>query len=180
MLTNTEVIILPYAGENNRTILHLLLDEFGSNKWTLFQCAVAFAKVSGNYKELLEAITNFLTSGGSVEITFGADVFGRDVKGSEYEAVEQLLSEFQNQPNAKFFLYHEKGSRTFHPKIYLFSNPKTSKALLLVGSSNWSAGGFHDNVEANVSIELDLTKEDHLSCYKQVQSYFSEYWQGPE
>ena len=180
MLTNTEVIILPYSGEAKRTILHLLIDEFGSDKWTLFQSAVAFAKTSGNYEELLKAIATFLRSGGRVEMTFGADVFGRDVKGSEYEAIEKLLSEFQNQPNAKFFLYHEKGSRTFHPKIYLFSNPKTNKALLLVGSSNWSAGGFHDNVEANISVELDLTKADHLSCHQQVQSYFSVYWQGPE
>jgi HKD family nuclease len=180
MLTNTEVIILPYAGESNRTILHLLIDEFSSNRWSLFQSAVAFAKQSGNYEELLDAITEFLEDGGIVEMTFGADVFGRDVKGSEYDAVERLLTEFQDQPNARFFLYHEKGSRTFHPKIYLFSNLKTQRALLIVGSSNWSAGGFYDNVEANVCVELDLTKADHLSCYEQLQSYFSDYWQGPE
>jgi len=113
-------------------------------------------------------------------MTFGADVFGRDVKGSEYEAIEKLLEDFQDQPNAKFFLYHEKGSRTFHPKIYLFSNMVTRQALLIVGSSNWSAGGFHDNVEADICVELDLAKADHLSCYQRLQLYFSEYWQGPE
>jgi HKD family nuclease len=55
------------------------------------------------------------------------------------------------------FLYHDKKrSRTFHPKIYLFSNVPNNNALLIIGSSNWSAGGFHDNIEANVIIELDL------------------------
>ena len=180
MLTNTEVIILPYAGKSDRTILHLLVREFSSDRWTLFQSAIAFAKQSGNYEELLLAIKGFLMNGGRVEMTFGADVFGREVKGSEYEAVEKLLTEFEAQPNAKLFLYHEKGTRTFHPKIYLFSSVERREALLIVGSSNWSAGGFYDNVEANVCVELNLKKADHLSCYDRLQSYFSDYWQGPE
>jgi len=180
MLTKTEVLILPYAGENSRTILHLLIDEFSSGRWTLFQSAVAFAKQSGNYEVLMSAIAEFLKQGATVEMTFGADVFGREVKGSEYEAVERLLTEFKDQANAKFFLYHEKGSRTFHPKVYLFSNAEAQRALLIIGSSNWSAGGFHDNIEANVCVELDLTEADHSSCYERLQSYFSEYWQEPE
>ena len=157
MLTRTELIILPYSGADGRTILHLLIRELTNDRWTRFQSAVAFAKRSGNYRELLESMSTFLNKGGTIEMTFGADVFGSDVRGSELEAIETLLNEFKDHANARMFLYHDKKrSRTFHPKIYLFSNVPNNNALLIIGSSNWSAGGFHDNIEANVIIELDL------------------------
>ena len=180
MLTHTELIILPYAGEAGKTILQLLIREFTNDRWTLFQSAVAFAKRSGNYKELLEAMSDFLNKGGRIEMTFGADVFGADVRGSELDAVETLLEEFKGRENAKLFLYHDKKrSRTFHPKIYLFSNVADDSALLILGSSNWSAGGFHDNVEANVVMKLDLKDAEQSECYRNLQTYFSDYWQEP-
>ena len=39
----------------------------------------------------------------------------------------------------------------FHPKFYLFEN-ETSFSLL-TGSSNFTAGGFHKNIESNVLIK---------------------------
>jgi len=181
MFAKTEILILPYAGENNKTLLHILIEEFRSDRWTRFQSAIAFAKSSGNYVELLEAMHGFAERGGIIEMTFGADIFGGEVRGSEYDAINTLLNEFQGSPNVKLYLYHDKKKgRTFHPKIYLFSNEANNVALFILGSSNWSAGGFHDNIEANVIVELDLTVEDQLQSYTKLQSFFSDFWQETE
>jgi hypothetical protein len=181
MIAKTKILILPYAGVKDKTLLHLLVDEFSDDRWTHFQSATAFAKRSGNYKELLEAMSSFAARGGRIEITFGADIFGADVAGSEYEAIEMLLKEFQAQQNVKLFLYHDKKrGRTFHPKIYLFSNEANNEALFIMGSSNWSAGGFYDNIEADVIVELDLSAAEQMQCFANLQSFFSNFWQQVE
>ncbi|MFW9973207.1 MAG: hypothetical protein ACFFDF_23690, partial [Candidatus Odinarchaeota archaeon] len=43
-------------------------------------------------------------------------------------------------------------------KLYLFSNEEKSRALLILGSSNWSKGGLVTNVEANILVNFDLEK----------------------
>ncbi|SRR6266496_4884064 len=172
MQANVELIILPYSAEGDATIGHLLVKELSGGRWNRFQAAIAFAKQSGSYAELLDALRAFVADGRRAEITFGADVFGTDARGSDYEAIRTLLS--QTGDDIHLFLYHEKG-RTFHPKLYLFSNDEN--ALLIVGSSNWSQGGFFSNIEANVLIDLDLTQMDHRECYEHIQRIFATYWQ---
>lgn len=178
MLTETEIIILPYAGKENKTLLHILIDEFKGGKWNKFKAAIAFVKQSGNYKELLDAMKDFVARGGSIEMTFGGDIFGFET-GSEYEAIETLLKSINDSPNVKVYLYHERG-RTFHPKMYLFSNEEERTALLFIGSSNWSKAGFTDNIEVNVKITLDLNKEKHRVSYDTLVEHFKTYWQENE
>src|SRR5690349_17951107 len=120
MFVNVELLILPYAGAG-RTVLHRLIEELKSGRWASFAAGVAFAKDSGNYLELIQALTDFAKSGGRVDLTFGADSFAGDARGSEYKAIQTLVDAFKALPSARVFLYHER-SRTFHPKVYLFSN----------------------------------------------------------
>lgn len=176
MIVDTEILVLPYAGEQQQTVLHLLVGELKSGKWKTFAAAVAFAKASGNYQELLDALLEFDKSGGTIELTFGADTFGAEARGSEYQAIETLTTTLAKGKNTKLFLYHEE-SRTFHPKLYLFANEDERRALVIVGSSNWSAGGFHDNIEVNVVMRLDLSRADHRASYQALRDYFTTYWQ---
>jgi HKD family nuclease len=170
-----EVLIFPYTATRGRSLLSLLIDELKSHRWDRFQAAVAFAKASGNYQDLLNAQLAFAQSGGKVELTFGADRFGPESLGSDYQAIEGLLQALDSQPTVRVTLYHEEG-RTFHPKLYLFSNAVQRKALLVVGSSNWSSGGFFDNVEANVALTLNLQLGAHRQIYDPVQRCFEDYW----
>jgi HKD family nuclease len=179
MLALVELIVLPYAGLRNRTILHLLVQELMSGRWRRFQAAVAFAKESGNSPDLIDAMARFLKNNGEIEITFGANTFGPDARGSEYEAIQRLLQRMQGTGNFKLHLYYER-DRTFHPKLYLFSNEETKRALLIIGSSNWSAGGFYDNVEANAVIWLDLSDGEHYACFMDLENYFSDFWRESE
>jgi len=179
MKAEVEVIIHPYSIEKNNYLLNLLIQEFNTNKWTHFYSAVAFIRKSGNYKELLKSMISFAEKGGSIEMTFGADVFSGNVKGSDYIALENLLNKMEKYQNVKFFLYHEK-NRTFHPKLYLFSSQKEKSGLLIIGSSNWSYGGFVHNIEANVLINLDLEDSEHLKCFNEIMEFFQAYWQEIE
>jgi hypothetical protein len=46
MLVDAEILVLPYAGEQQKTVLHLLIGELKNGRWSAFSAAVAFAKVS--------------------------------------------------------------------------------------------------------------------------------------
>ncbi len=111
-----------------------------------------------------------------MELTFGADTFGAEARGSEYDAIATIAATFSRTKNARLFVYQEP-SRTFHPKVYLFANEKAGKALAIIGSSNWSAGGFHHNVEVNVVLRLDLSNEAHRLSYQSLRHHFMTYWQ---
>lgn len=179
MKTVSEVLIHPYGADRKSTVLHVLIREFSSNRWTSFDGAVHFVKESGHYDALIASLRSFLEAGRSVRLTFGADVFGRTDAASESAAVERLLLEFERFPDFRVYLYHEKG-RTFHPKLFLFSNVAAKKALLIVGSSNWSEGGFVNNVEVSVSLELNLKNAEHAKCYDELATTIKEYWQEAE
>ena len=130
-----DLLILPYATLKGKSLLHVLIKEFNKKTWTHFRAVVAFAKEGANYQELIEAMSTFLSRGHSIEMTFGADTFSA-TKGSDYESIQTLLEHLSEQGDFKLFLYREQG-RTFHPKMYLFSNEKKKRALIIVGSSNW-------------------------------------------
>jgi HKD family nuclease len=175
MQADIELLIQPYSVPGGRSILQALIEELTKGNWKVFRAAVAFAKTSGNYEDLLRAMLGFAKGGGKIDLTFGADTFSGEADGSDYEAIRELLATLGNEPTVRIFLYHEKG-RTFHPKVYLLANQDEKRALIVVGSSNWSTGGLWKNVEANVILRLDLSKKEHMACLEQVQQCFDNYW----
>ena len=171
-MASVDVLILPYASADGRSLLHFLIEQFDDPAWTHFTGAVAFLNASGNLQELLEAMLRFAERGSTLEMTFGADSFAGEM-GSDYEALRDLVELFADKPDVKFFLYHEPG-RTFHPKVYLFHNEH--RACMIVGSSNWSHGGFIENVEANLITRLNLEDPDDHRAFAAVMDYFATYW----
>jgi len=178
MQADVELLIHPYCFEQDRSILHLLISELQTGSWTRFRAAVAFARTSGNYRELLEAMVAFSERGGSIDLTFGADTFAGETSGSEYEALEKLLATLNDRENVRLFLYHERGL-TFHPKVFLFANEGDQRALVIVGSSNWSSGGFGRNVEVNAVIRLQLGDKDAARTYSELNGCFDTFWTEP-
>lgn len=170
-----QLLILPYSSADGRSLLQVLIDEFRSEEWACFQSAVAFVSASGNFPDLLRAMLDFAHRGNEIQMTFGADSFSRESRGSDYQALEAILQTLVDEPLVEVYLYHERG-RTFHPKIYLFSNEEDNRALLIVGSSNWSTGGLVQNIEASLLARLDLTNEAHRKCFDDAQRCFSQFW----
>jgi HKD family nuclease len=175
MKTETEIIVLPYDAALRTSLAERLVAELKSSNWTRFRAAIAFAKTSGNYETLLTALSEFAEEGNQITLTFGADTFGKNTKGSDFEALQTLITRLGDYPKVFIHLYHEK-NRTFHPKIYLFDSEESKRALLIIGSSNWSQGGMLTNVEASALIHLDLSDEEHLTTFEKMEFYFNEYW----
>lgn len=174
-MAKVSVVVLPYASATGNSLAKVLVDHLSDPQWTDFTAAVAFLNASGNSQPLVDAINGFIGRGGKLELTFGADSFG-DEMGSDFQALRDLLDTVQAKPNVNIYLYREPG-RTFHPKVYLFYN--AIRAVLIVGSSNWSQGGFVNNIEANVMIDLDLENDDDKNVYSAMLNYIVTFWRKP-
>jgi HKD family nuclease len=180
MKAEVDFTVLPYDSSERGSLSDILVDELQSEEWNRLQMAVAFAKNSlERHGLLLQTLQNFVREDGKLEVTVGADVFGGEAKGTDYDAVNRLLSIIEQSENAEFYLYHE-GGRTFHPKVYFFSNEPENRALLIVGSSNLSDGGLRNNIEANVRVSFDLEEESHRQEYERIKEIFSKYWTEEE
>lgn len=170
----SEILLFPYDAARGDSLYHRLIAELQSETWTRFRVAVAFSRVSGNVTGLLDAIVKFAAAGGMVSLTFGADTFGTE-SGTDLQAIGVLVERLKSSPTAEIHLYHEKG-RTFHPKIYLFDNEAVEKALVVVGSSNWSYGGLAGNVEADLVLHLDLDNTEERAVFDRLDFAFKTYW----
>lgn len=87
---------------------------------------------------------------------------------SEGGATEQGLTSLLAQTDESH-VFHDSG-RTFHPKVYLAESD--AKALLLVGSNNFTAGGLAWNYEAGLWCVLDLAVDDERRVRDDVVAYF--------
>ena len=57
---------------------------------------------------------------------------------------------------------------TFHPKLYLFEDG--SRCCCIIGSSNFTPGGFGDNAEVNICIESRTSDP----FFRQAQTFIEE------
>lgn len=117
---------------------------------------VAWAKRSGlrRLRSQLEAIRD---RPGTTRLIVGIDEGGATQQG--LEMARELFTSVH--------IFHDRGSGTFHPKIYLAAG--SSAARLFVGSNNLTAGGVYFNYEAAIECVLDLPADDQL--LSSVRSY---------
>jgi HKD family nuclease len=135
----TRFIAQPVGPERHGDVLRAAFDD---QRFTTFWAVVAWAKSSG-LRRIRTALENFRARGGSAEI-----VIGIDERGGTWEGLTLAMSLFDT-----VYLFHDPGSRTFHPKTYVAEGP--NDALALVGSANLTLGGLFTNYEASVVLELD-------------------------
>jgi hypothetical protein len=145
-----------------------LLTEMGSGRWTDLRAAIAYVKMSG-VKQIGAALFGFSASG-SVRMTVGIDQ-----QGSSLEGVQTLWQVLGGNPATLFVLNNPSTnpSPTFHPKVWLFSNP--DQALLIAGSGNLTAGGLFTNYEFGSVTELDLRNPTDRSVFDRTTSLLDEW-----
>jgi HKD family nuclease len=87
-----------------------------------------------------------------------------------------VVKRLQALPGADCRVFHTVGTRgrprTFHPKLYIVDRP--GERVVYVGSSNFTAGGLRDNIEANVRL-AGRPEEREL---KQAEQMFLELFDG--
>lgn len=69
----------------------------------------------------------------------------------------------------------DTGTQTtiFHAKSLMTIDENNEKAYVVIGSSNFTFGGFHGNIENNVFLELDLKNENDEIFYKDFIAGFN-------
>ena len=157
------IIDQPDGGSVGAKIIELLEDE--SQIFTDFYIVAAYAKRSG-VSRLMRQICSFRESGGTVRA-----VIGIDQKNTSYQGLKLLL-----QICDEVWIYHNAHpSQTFHPKAYAVVSDGV-KAVLLIGSSNLTAGGLFTNCELVSLCEYDFTvpeDEEEFRSFKVMFERFS-------
>jgi hypothetical protein len=80
-------------------------------------------------------------------------VFANSQKATDIELITSFYREFVDPSGLDLLLsmratvYIYTGSHFFHPKVYLFHG---SPSVAIIGSSNFTLGGFRNNLELNV------------------------------
>ena len=131
-----------------------------SGKYSDFKATVAYSRNSG-ISRIYNELSEFSDKGGKTSI-----VMGIDQVNTSYQALVNLKTFAKDN----LFIHHDKNfDITFHPKVYLFGNEEIEK--IIVGSSNFTAGGLFLNYEANIGVTLD-TSEKAKFFQKQVTDYW--------
>jgi HKD family nuclease len=126
-------------------------------------CMVAFAKLSG-LKAIKGQIVVALENGLDARIAIGLSFYQTEPK-----LLKALLQISETYGNLR--LYVSNTQFTFHPKIYVFSNDQGSDVL--IGSANFTQGGFSSNFEASVLVS-DPQGELSLSILRHMQRLIDE------
>lgn len=151
---STKISIISNSNKNDYTLSHIKKQISSSIEINI---AVAFLKSTG--LDLIEKeLKAALRGGAKINLIVGLD-FGF----SEYAALHKLLHLFDKYKNAKlYFAQATKG--VFHPKFYMFSNKKT--ATIIIGSPNFTKGGFNENIECSIKVECPLNSKLHKDSLK--------------
>lgn len=93
-------------------------------------------------------------------------ITGIDQKGTSKEALEELLNS-----DAKAYVFYNPASIIFHPKLYLFRGEKMIQ--IIIGSSNLTSQGLFQNIEASISLKLDVDNDDLKPIHDLTENFKS-------
>ena len=150
-------LIYNHTSENH---LNSIVTEF--NTAINVKMAVAFLKNSGLVL-LKPTIEVALKRGVHIEFHCGLN-FGT----TEASALQDILNLFEKYDHAKLYMVYTKSNQTFHPKLWIFNSKKHTS--ILVGSANFTSGGFDKNFECSL---ISSFKKDDEQVIKAL-SYFEE------
>ncbi|MFC3469038.1 phospholipase D family protein [Massilia oculi] len=137
---------------------------FSDPKNKQFTALVAWAKASG-LGRIADDVNAFRkTRKGN----FAELLVGIDEGGATFEGLTLAQNIFDEA-----YVFHDKGPRTFHTKIYLFKGDDT--ATLIIGSGNLTKGGLWTNYEAANLIKLDLDEAGDIRYLNDVLKYIAEF-----
>ena len=132
--------------------------------------AVAFFKKSG-FDLISKDFNKSLERG--TKITF---VCGLDFYQTEPDALRAIYSLTQKYDKCKLLIQEQDNKSTFHPKLYCFR--KGGKRTIIIGSANFTKGGFESNYELSIksTFETDSEKDKEvLSLINGIKNNCIEY-----
>jgi HKD family nuclease len=152
--------------DNNVTTGDVLLDSFEETGFKSFRAFVAFASVSG-INNLLEKLNEFRAAGGAVKLFVGVDLHS-----TSKEALQLLMDE-----EIETVIVYSPNNVIYHPKVYAFEGDDNSRVL--IGSSNLTARGLFQSMEATVCVSVDNNEdEDGVAFIADIYAHYNEIING--
>jgi HKD family nuclease len=158
-----DIVNQPYKSSIGEKIQDLLSKSKEERFDTLYVLS-AYVKKSGVIR-LQPFLKEFRKRGGKIRA-----VVGIDQKNTSMQGLELLIGLCD-----EICVYHSDSPvQTFHPKAYAFEKSGET-AILIIGSSNLTAGGLYTNYELNSYYKYDLTKKDESDIFEEFKKTFEFY-----
>ena len=142
-----------FESESKNSVGNSIIKLFKESKFSSFTGISAFASEAG-----VAGLSECITSGADYYKTLNL-IVGIDQEGTSIKALEEI-----NELGINSYIFYQKESPIFHPKIYLFEGENDT--TLIIGSSNLTARGLFGNIESSLMVEF---KNDNLYGVKLLE-----------
>ena len=149
-----------FESESKNSVGNAIIKLFKENKFSSFTGISAFASEAG-----IVGLSECIASGAEFYKTLNL-IVGIDQEGTSKKALKEI-----NDLGINSYIFYQKESPIFHPKIYLFEGENDT--TLIVGSSNLTARGFFGNVESSLMVEFKNDNPDGIKLLKEVKDYYN-------
>ena len=126
-----------------------------------FSIAMALVRRSG-LDQILGAMTSALKSSATGRVLFGIDM---PTEPAAITALLDLRRQFHGQFEVRRYEWRAHG--IFHPKLYAFELTN-GEVFTIIGSSNLTAGGLSENIEANVAVDDRTAGQQAIKDFDKV------------
>lgn len=148
-----------FESESKSSVGNTIIKLFKESKFSSFTGISAFATEAG-----VVGLSECIAGGIGFYETLNL-IVGIDQEGTSKKALKEI-----NELGINSYIFYQKESPIFHPKIYLFEGDNDT--ALIVGSSNLTARGFFGNVESSLMVEFKNDNADGIKLLKEVKDYY--------
>lgn len=138
----------------------MIIESLESERYNIFNVFVAFVSTSG-LRNILDQLDIFRKNGGGLCFYLGVDLHA-----TSKEALETLL-----EPGIESHIIFPPNNIIYHPKIYVFEGNDENRAI--IGSSNLTASGLFQNIEASVCVDFESNDESGNEFLSDIYDHFN-------
>lgn len=149
-----------FESESKKSVGNTIIKLFKENKFSSFTGISAFASEAG-----VVGLSECIASGVEFFKTLHL-IVGIDQEGTSKKALKEI-----NDLGINSYIFYQKESPIFHPKIYLFEGENDT--TIIVGSSNLTARGFFGNIESSLMVEFKNDNADGIKLLAEIKDYYS-------
>lgn len=146
--------------ESDITTGNFIIDSLESGNYNTFNAFVAFVS-TGGLKNIIDQLIAFKNIGKEIKLYVGVDL-----NATSKEALEKLI-----ELKIETYVIYSPNNIIYHPKIYAFEGAEMKRAI--VGSSNLTASGLFQNIEASVCVDFDTADENGNEFLADIYDHFN-------
>jgi HKD family nuclease len=146
--------------DSNLTTGNFIIDSLNSDNFNSFSAFVAFVSASG-LTNIIDELLAFKELGGDIKLYVGVNL-----NATSKEALEKLL-----EHEIETYVVYSPNNIIYHPKIYAFEGDDATRTI--VGSSNLTASGLFQNIEASVCVDFESDDEKGSEFLAAIYDHFN-------